>query len=546
MPVTLKMALRNVREHKSKSLIIGILLMVGAFVIVLGNAFMDASKAGIRTSFTENYTGDVFVSGVSEDGNVSLFGVMSAGGMAPTPTIPDYEKVFAKVTSMPKVAKASGMATGYGIVTKQANNDEDSTDTTQANTQPGAPSQSSSAASTAMATASQDSTSTNASNTTSTSNPQDMMEKMMPNMRFLFLFGIDASNYWDVFNSVQLSTGSRLKPGESGIILNEKYLDSISKSIGRPLHLGDNLVIQGMSSMGMKIREVPIVGTYVQRDEGSMPEQLAFIDINTLRVLAGMTVGANEAIKLSAENTNMLSAENPDELFSSDLVVSPTTSSGFNEAKLQAQLADKTVSMKANEADTGAWQFIVIRTKRPSDSGSVIKELNDYFKKEGIAAVAGDWQKAAGPYGQSVDVLRIVFSVAISILFIVAIIIIMNTFVISVIERTGEIGTMRAIGADKGFIRRLFAAESLTLSVIFSTIGASLALLVVTVVRLLKISSGNMFFEVLFGGKYVSPFVTPLNFLGAILAMSLVGFLAHLYPVSVALKIQPVQAMQSE
>jgi len=59
MPVTLKMALRNVREHKSKSLIIGILLLVGAFVIVLGNAFMDASKAGIRTSFTENYTGDV-------------------------------------------------------------------------------------------------------------------------------------------------------------------------------------------------------------------------------------------------------------------------------------------------------------------------------------------------------------------------------------------------------------------------------------------------------------------------------------------------------
>jgi len=543
MPVTLKMALRNVREHKSKSLIIGILLLVGSFVIVLGNAFMDASKAGIRTSFTENYTGDVFVSGVSEDGDVSLFGVMSAGGMAPTPTIPDYEKVFAKVTSMPKVAKASGMATGYGIVTKQANNDEDSTDTTQANTQ----SQSSSAASTATtATVSQDSTSADASKTASTGNPQDMVEKMMPDMRFLFLFGIDANNYWDVFNSVQLSSGNRLKPGESGIILNEKYMDSISKSIGKTLHIGDTLVIQGMSSMGMKIREVPIVGTYVQRDEGSMPEQLAFIDINTLRVMAGMTVGANETIKLSDENTNMLSAENPDELFSSDLVVSPTTSSGFNEAKLQAQLADKTVSMKANEADTGAWQFIVIRTKRPSDSGSVIKDLNDYFKKEGIAAIAGDWQKAAGPYGQSVDVLRIVFSVAISILFIVAIIIIMNTFVISVIERTGEIGTMRAIGADKGFIRRLFAAESLTLSVILSTIGASLALLVVTVVRLLKISSGNMFFEVLFGGKYVSPFVTPLNFFGAILAMSLVGFLAHLYPVSVALKIQPVQAMQSE
>jgi len=98
---------------------------------------------------------------------------MSPGGMAPTPTIPDYEKVFAKVTSMPKVAKASGMATGYGIVTKEANNEEDSTDTVQANTQ----SQSSSAASTATATASQDSTSADASKTTSSGNSQDMMGK---------------------------------------------------------------------------------------------------------------------------------------------------------------------------------------------------------------------------------------------------------------------------------------------------------------------------------------------------------------------------------
>ena len=51
MPVTLRMAFRNLREHKAKSLIIGILLALGMLIMVLGNSFLDASKRGIETSF---------------------------------------------------------------------------------------------------------------------------------------------------------------------------------------------------------------------------------------------------------------------------------------------------------------------------------------------------------------------------------------------------------------------------------------------------------------------------------------------------------------
>ena len=94
MPVTLRMAFRNLREHKAKSLIIGILLALGMLIMVLGNSFLDASKRGIERSFTQNYTGDVIITGVA-DGPVSLFGVQSVGGMEQTPIIPDYEKVFA-------------------------------------------------------------------------------------------------------------------------------------------------------------------------------------------------------------------------------------------------------------------------------------------------------------------------------------------------------------------------------------------------------------------------------------------------------------------
>jgi putative ABC transport system permease protein len=500
------MAFRNILEHKAKSLIVGILLALGAIILVLGNSFIDASQAGIRSTFTDNYTGDVFISGISPDGPVSLFGVTSAGGLSSTPVIPDYSKVLSIVEKSPLTSKATGMATGFALVSKD--------DTAAAAAQTG------------------------------------QTEKADPASRFLFLFGIDASNYWSVFNSVDITAGSELAPGQTGVVLYDKHMEDISKFLGRTLKIGDKILVQGISSAGMRLREIPIVGTYKQKGEGATPAQMAFIDIDSLRVMSGMTVGANENITLKPAETNMLAASNADSLFGGSLVDASASTSGsgaaFSEQKIASQLADTTARNKANEADTGAWQFIVVRTKHPGDAPALIRSLNDTFKTQKIAAVAGDWQKAAGPYGQSVDVVRIVFTIAIIILAIVAIIIIMNTFVISVIERTGEIGTMRAIGAERSFVRKLFAAETAVLSLVFSSIGAVLGVGVVAFLRSLKIPAGNPFFEVLFGGKFLSPFVTPLNFFGAILAMVAIGYVAHLYPVSVALRIEPVRAMQAE
>lgn len=507
MPVTLRMAFRNLFEHKSKSLIIGILLAVGACVLVVGNGFIDASRQGIRTTFTDNYTGDVFVSGVSPDGDVSLFGVTSVGGMAATPTIPDFEKVFGDIVAMPAVDKAAGMATGYGIVTKGeemiAENSGDGQD--------------------------------------------DPNGKTMAS-RFLFMFGVDPSNYWDVFNSIEFTSGAPLAPGQEGLILNEVQLAHLSEWLKKPLAVGDKLTVQGFSSAGMKLRELTILGTYRQKGKGSAPEQLAFVDIDTLRVMGGMTVGTNEAIELKASDTAMLAADNTDALFGDDLLdAAPAAAGGkFSESALKSQLADTTAREKANTADSGAWQFIVVRTKGGAGADKLIADLNAAFKAQGIAASAGNWQKAAGPYGQSVDVVRIVFTVAIAILSIVAIIIIMNTFVISVIERTGEIGTMRAIGAERGFIRRMFATEATVLAAVFSTLGATLGLGIVWLLRALKIKAGNPFLEILFGGETLTPIVTPISFVAAILAMVAIGYIAHLYPVSVALKIQPVRAMQQD
>jgi putative ABC transport system permease protein len=139
-----------------------------------------------------------------------------------------------------------------------------------------------------------------------------------------------------------------------------------------------------------------------------------------------------------------------------------------------------------------------------------------------------------------------VFNIAILIVAIVAVIIIMNTLVISVIERTGEIGTMRALGARKPFVWAMFLVETLTITMVFGVIGFGLASGVVGIVNLVRIPATNFFTQILFGGKVLHMAVKPLSLLTTLLMVAGVGLVSHLYPVVIALKIPPVRAMQAE
>ncbi len=510
MPVTLRMAFRNLREHKAKSLIIGILLALGMLIMVLGNSFLDASKRGIETSFTQNYTGDVIITGVA-DGPVSLFGVQSVGGMEQTPIIPDYEKVFARASGLRGVESLAGMASGYGIATNEAGeielDDEGEKD------------------------------------------DESRMEGMMAAV--MMLFGVDAPGYWDLFDTIELADGEFIQPGRPGLMMAEDRVAKLSEYLKRDIRVGDEILIQGMGDSGIRLRSVPLVGTFRRVTEGAGPEQLTYIDIDTLRALAGMTVGASESIELGAEETSLLALDDLDALFGGDdesfgIVESgPGSGAALTEAGIDGLLGDTSSRERLNAADTGAWHSILLRLDDPSRARAVAAELNAWFAAEGIQAQAGDWQKAAGPYAQSVDVLRIVFTVAIVILAVVAIIIIMNTLVVSIIERTGEIGTMRALGGGKGFVRRLFAAETIALSLFFGLVGMALSFIAAGVINAVGVEASNEFLRILFGGSVLRAVIDPLALLWSLAVIVAVGLVASVYPVSVALRIQPVRAMQS-
>jgi putative ABC transport system permease protein len=107
----------------------------------------------------------------------------------------------------------------------------------------------------------------------------------------------------------------------------------------------------------------------------------------------------------------------------------------------------------------------------------------------------------------------------------------MNIMLVSVTERTKEIGLVKAIGGRQASIRRQFLYESIIISLMGAAFGIILGIIV-----------GNSFSLVLNTG-----FVIPWQWLfWGIVICSLVGLLAGLYPSLKASRLNPIQALRYE
>ena len=117
-----------------------------------------------------------------------------------------------------------------------------------------------------------------------------------------------------------------------------------------------------------------------------------------------------------------------------------------------------------------------------------------------------------------------------------------NTLTISLLERTKEIGIMKALGVRKGDIRRLFLTEAALMGLIGGVTGISLAV----ILQQLTIFAFTLLAQAL-QGTVPALFVNePSVFAGFLAFAVVIALLTGFYPARRAMKLNPIEAIRFE
>jgi len=193
--------------------------------------------------------------------------------------------------------------------------------------------------------------------------------------------------------------------------------------------------------------------------------------------------------------------------------------------------------------DADTYPFVLVRSKPGKDPAQLAETLKKKFRKHrGQSAGQEDFQVQT--FEQLIETFNSVLAIINTVLILIALISIfvaavniMNTMYTSVLERTGEIGVMKAIGARNRDILFIFVLESGLLGIFGGALG-------VLVGYGLAVYAGNVVAQA--GFSVLQPVFTLPLILGCLLFSLFIGAISGVMPAYRASKLNPVDALQYE
>lgn len=118
---------------------------------------------------------------------------------------------------------------------------------------------------------------------------------------------------------------------------------------------------------------------------------------------------------------------------------------------------------------------LLVLLHRSADTGIAAARVRDILARNHPGLECRTWIELSPFYRQITAYLRGLFAFMFGIIATIVVFTIYNTLSAAIVERTGEIGTLRAMGADRGTIARLFVLEGGAMGVAGGLLGVLLA-----------------------------------------------------------------------
>jgi putative ABC transport system permease protein len=168
------------------------------------------------------------------------------------------------------------------------------------------------------------------------------------------------------------------------------------------------------------------------------------------------------------------------------------------------------------------------------------QDVEDRIKKKGLSAFS--LNDALQGAKRAFIILDIVLSLVGSIALAVSSLGIVNTMVMSILERTREIGIMKAIGGSDGDIRRIFLIEASAIGLFGGVAGVVLGWLVGRIVNF----GANVYIQNQ-GGTPGNLFSLPFWLIAAAIGFSVtISLIAGSYPAARAARLDPIRALRHD